>query len=176
MLSTQVRVWVSALGLMALAAVLLVPGAGAAQRGGPIQFYVSGTAVTTPILVTGAITDYGKATSVTKAGKPDENGNFEKVVLKKGTFWVDATQLNKILNNVKPTIDKTNCFFAFKGSGPTKLIKGTGAYAGISGTVNVNLNFVAIGPRLPNGSCNMANNVPPVAQYGNVTGAGTANF
>jgi hypothetical protein len=164
------------LGFAAVAAVLLAPGAGAAGKGGPIQIYVTGSTVTTPIVVTGAITDYGKATSVTKSGKVDENGNYEKVVLQKGGFWVDATVLNKRLDSVKPTIDKTHCFFAFKGSGPTRLFKGTGAYAGISGTVNVNLNFVAIGPRLPSGKCNMSQNVPPIAQYGNVTGSGTANF
>ena len=172
----SLRTCLAMLGSAAIAAVLLAPGEGAAKKSGRIQFYVSGSAVTTPILVTGAITDYGKATSVTKSGKPDENGNYEKVVLQKGGFWVDATQLNKLLNNVKPTIDKVNCYFAFKCSGPTKLFKGTGAYAGISGTVNVNLNFVAIGPRLPNGKCNMAQNVPPVAQYGNVIGSGTASY
>src|SRR5580765_6890327 len=150
------RTCVALLGSAAIAAELLAPGEGAATKSGPIQFYVSGSTVTTPILVTGVVTDYGKATSVTKAGKPDENGNFEKIVLKKGGFWVDATQLNKLLNNVRPTIDKANCFFAFKGSGPTKVFKGSGAYAGITGTVNVNLNFVGIGSRLPNGKCNMA--------------------
>jgi hypothetical protein len=165
----------SALGVVAVAAVLLAPG-GAAAKGGAIQIYVSGTTVTTPILVTGAITDYGKATSVTKAGKPDENGNYERIVLKKGTFWVDATELNKKLNGVRPTIDKTHCFFAFKGSGPTTLMKGTAAYAGISGTVTVTVNFVGIGPKLPNGKCNMAQNVPAVAQYGTVTGSGTASY
>jgi hypothetical protein len=159
---------------LVLAAVLLVPAAGAAGHSGAIQIYVSGTTVTTPILITGAITDYGKATSVTKAGKPDENGNYERIVLKKGTFWVDATALNKKLNGVKPTIDMANCYFAFKGSGPTSLIKGTGAYAGISATIDVTLNFVGIGPRLPNGKCNTK--VAPLAQYGDVTGSGTASY
>jgi hypothetical protein len=170
----RVRVW--ATGVAGTAAMLIASGAGAAGKSGPIQFYVTGSTVTTPILVTGVVTDYGKATSVTKSGKPDENGNYEKIVLQKGGFWVDATALNKKLNSGTPTIDKTHCFFAFKGTGPTKLFKGTGAYAGISGSVDVTVNFVAIGPRLKNGKCNMSNNAAPVAQYGDVTGAGTASY
>jgi len=166
----------SALGVAAVVATLLAPGAGAAGKGGAIQIYVPGTTVTTPILITGAITDCGKATSVTKAGKPDENGNYERVVLKKGTFWVDATALNKKLDGVKPTLDSKNCFFNFKGSGPTSLMKGTGDYAGISGNVNVTVNFVAILPRLANGKCNMKQSAQPIAQYGNVTGAGRASY
>src|SRR5262249_41175419 len=169
------RWWATAIGLVAIAAVL-APGAGAAKKTGAIQFYVTGSSVTTPILVTGVVTDHGTATSVTKAGKPDENGNYEKIVLKKGGFWVDATQLNKLLSGVKPTLHTQNCYFSFKGTGPTKLFKGTGAYAGISGNVSVTVNFVAIGPRLPNGKCNTSNNAAPVAEYGNVTGSGTASY
>jgi len=157
-----------------LAAALFASSAGAA--GGRIQVYSSGAGVTTPILITGAITDYGKATSVTATGKVDENGNYEKIVLQKGGFTVDATQLNRVLQHVRPTIDKTHCFFAFKGSGPTTVTKGTGAYAGIRGTVNVSLNFVSIGPRLPNGKCNLSNKAQPAAQYGNLTGSGVVSY
>jgi hypothetical protein len=159
---------------MGAVAMLLAPAAGAA--GGEIHIYTQGTGVTTPILVTGAITDYGKATSVDKSGKTDENGNYEKLVLQKGTFWVDATALNKVLAKTRPTIDKGHCYYEFKGSGPTKLIKGTGAYAGISGNVQVSLDFVAIGPLLGSGKCNMSNNAQPVAQYGDVTGSGTVKL
>lgn len=165
-----------AIGVTVVVAMVLASGAGAAGKSGPIQIYVSGTTVTTPIIVTGVITDFGKATSVTKSGKPDENGNFEKIVLQKGGFWVDATALNKKINNAPATVDRTHCFFAFKGTGPTTLMKGTGAYAGISGNVAVTVNFVAIGPRLKNGKCNLSNNAAPIAQYGNVTGSGTASY
>jgi len=171
-----VRAGASAASLLAVAAMLLVPGAGAAGKGGPIQFYVQGSTVTTPILVTGAVTDYGTATSVTKSGKPDENGNYEKIVLKKGGFWIDATALNKKLNSAAPTIDKAHCFFAFKGSGPTTIFKGTGVYAGISGNADVIVSFVVLGPKTAAGKCNMAQNAQPVAQYGNVTGSGTVSF
>ena len=166
-----VRAW--AAGAAGAAAMVLASGAGAA-RGGPIQIYVSGTSVTTPIMITGAVTDYGKATSVTKAGKPDENGDYEKIVLQKGTFWIDATALNNKLKGAKPKIDLKNCYFVFTGSGPTSLFKGTGAYAGISGKVDVTVTFAGIGPKTAAGKCNQK--VQPVAQYGSVTGSGTASY
>jgi hypothetical protein len=155
---------------------MLAAGAGAAKKAGAIQIYASGSGVTTPILITGVITDHGTATSVTKTGKVTQNGNYEKIVLTKGGFLVDASQLNKLLSHAKPTFSKTQCWFAFKGSGPTKLTKGTGAYAGVSGTVNVTVNFVSILPRFPSGKCNLSNSAKPVAQYGDVTGSGTASY
>ena len=170
-----VRAGMSAASLLAVAVTLFVPGAGAAGGGGAIQIYSQGTGVTTPILITGAITDYGKATSVTKAGKPDENGNYEKIVLKKGSFWVDTTALNKTFNSGHPTIDRTHCFFAFKGTGPTKVFKGTGAYTGISGNVDVTVQFISIMPR-PNGKCVIKESTQPVAQMSDVTGSGTVSF
>jgi hypothetical protein len=160
--------------VLAIAAAL-APAAGAAKSGA-IQVYSSGAGVTNPIVITGAVTDYGNATSVNRAGKPTQNGNFEKIVLKKGGFTVDTTQLNKLLNHVKPTFSKTQCWFAVKGSGPTTLTKGTGAYAGITGTVNVTVDFVSILPRLASGKCNFANSAKPIAQFGNVTGSGTASY
>jgi hypothetical protein len=169
-----VRAW--AAGGALAAAMVIASGAGAAGTSGPIQFYVSGTTVTTPILVTGVVTDYGKATSVTRSGKPDENGNYERIVLQKGGFWVDATQLNKKLNSGVPTLDRTRCSFTFKGTGPTKLFKGTGAYAGISGNVDVTVTFVGVLPKLKTGKCNLSQKAQPVAQFGVVTGSGTASY
>ena len=45
---------------------------------------------------------------------------------------------------------------------PDEADQGHRAYAGISGKVNVDLDFVAIGPRLANGKCNMTQSVAPV--------------
>jgi hypothetical protein len=163
-------------GVAGAAAMVLASGAGAAGTSGPIQLYVTGTTVTTPILVTGVVTDYGKATSVTKAGKPNQNGNYEKIVLQKGGFWVDATALNKKLNSGVPAIDRTHCSYTFKGTGPTKLFKGSGAYAGISGNVDVTVTFVGVLPKLKNGKCNLSQRAQPLAQFGLVTGSGTASY
>src|ERR1700761_4099505 len=87
------RVVAAAAIALATGAGALIPGTAAiaAPSGGQIQIWVSGaTQLTVPIVVTGAIADYGKATSEDKNGKPDINGNYEKVILKKGTFMLDA--------------------------------------------------------------------------------------
>ena len=116
------------------------------------------------------------STNVERKLTTDENGNYERIVLQKGGFWVDATQLNKKLNSGVPTLDRTRCSFTFKGTGPTKLFKGSGAYAGISGTVNVTVTFVGVLPRLKTGKCNLNQSAQPVAQFGVVTGSGTASY
>ena len=61
------------------------------------------------IVITGAIGDYGTATSVDQNGKVDQNGNFVVITLKKGTFKVDSTALNQAANNVQPTVNTTTC-------------------------------------------------------------------
>jgi hypothetical protein len=48
----------------------------------------------------GAIGEYGTAVNVDKNGKVNPNGNFVKVKLKKGTFEIDSTALNKEINYV----------------------------------------------------------------------------
>jgi hypothetical protein len=178
MASWCIRLSVLSAVSLAAGAMLLAPVGSAAGEGGPIKIYSPQTSngAVEPILITGAITDYGKAISVTKAGKPDPNGAYEKLVLKKGTFWVDGRALNTALNKVRPTVDRTHCYFEFSGSGPTTLFKGSGAYAGISGTAQIKIDFVVIGPRLASGKCNTSNNAKPLAQYGTVTGSGTAKF
>ena len=159
-----------------LAAMVLAAGAGAAGKSGPIQIYVTGTTVTTPILVTGVVTDYGKATSVTKTGKPDENGNYEKIVLQKGGFWVDATALNKKINNAPGDDRQEELLLRVQGFRPDEAVQRHGCVCGHQRDVTVTVNFVALGPRLKNGKCNLSNNAAPVAQYGVVTGAGTASY
>src|SRR3954463_1831292 len=73
------------------------------------------------ILITGAIGDYGTATSIDKNGKVDENGNYVKIALNKGTFEIDSTALNAKLNKAPGVFDKTTCSFSFTGSGGVKL-------------------------------------------------------
>ena len=58
------------------------------------------------------------------------------------------------------------------------LFDGTGAYAGIGGTVPMATSFAEIGPRFATGpkkgQCNMSNNAEPVSQFmGDITGSGT---
>jgi hypothetical protein len=172
----------AALAAAALGAVLLIPTALAATpAGGSIQIYVTGVnSATQPILIAGAIGDYGTATSETKAGKVDENGNYVHVVLKKGTFLVDATKLNTN-SNAKPTlVNKTTCSFVFKVTGPITISEGTGIYKGISGTAHMTIIFGGVGPYYTSGAkkgqCNQSSNATPSGQYQSISGTGTVKF
>jgi len=155
--------------------------AASAPAGGPIRVFVTDTSpVKSKITVTGAIGDYGTALSVNKNGKTNPHGNYEKVTLKQGGFWVNGTTLNKKLNKAKPQINKATCSFAFTGSAPTTVFDGTGLYAGISGTVKITVTFAAIAPRFKTGAhagqCNFGNNAPALGQYQSIEGAGNVTF
>jgi hypothetical protein len=151
--------------------------------GGPIEIFATAN-IGSPngtIVVAGAIGDYGKTLSMDKKGKPNANGNFVEITLKKGSFEVDSTAFNKKTAKAPPTInDKATCSFAFTASGPTTLFNGTGLYKGISGTVNITINFAGVGPRYASGKkkgeCNTSNSAQPLGSYGSIIGRGTIKF
>ena len=132
------------------------------------------------ILITGVIGDYGTATSIDKNGKVDQNGNYVKIALKKGTFEIDSTALNAKLNKAHGTFNKTTCSFSFTGSGGVTLFNGSGLYKGISGSAQITLSFGGIGPRLTTGArkgqCNPSQNAKSLSQYGAIIGTGTVKF
>jgi hypothetical protein len=150
--------------------------ADASQTGGKIRVFVTyQTPTKAKILVTGAIGDYGTTISQDANGKPDPNGNFEKVTLKQGGFIVDGTALNKEVNSSRPKMNKANCSVAFTGTGPTTLEDGTGAYAGITGKIAITITYAGIAQKTAKG-CNMSNNAPFYGQYQSITGIGTVSF
>ena len=167
---------------MAVGATACLLGAGPAAlaastpKGGKIRVFVTNTSPTkAKILVTGAIGDYGTTISQDANGKVDPNGAFQKVTLKHGGFIVDATALNKKLNSVQPTVNRSNCSFVLNGTGPTTVERGTGAYKGITGHVAVTITFGGIAPKTAKG-CNFSNNAPTFGQYQSITGVGSVSF
>lgn len=133
------------------------------------------------IILTGVIGDYGTSTNTNKAGTPNSNGNYAKIVLQHGGFVVNLTTLNKITNNAPPIEQNiTTCSVVFGGSGPVTLSDGTGAYVGITGTIHITQKFAGIGARYTSGpkkgQCNMSNNSEPVAFAGSITGSGKVSF
>jgi hypothetical protein len=171
----------TALGVMAVPA-----GATTMMTTGTIQVWVTPN-TTNPnspvskIVVTGVIGDWGTATSVNKDGAPTNNGNYEKIVLQHGGFTANSVALNQKTNNAPPIMaNSTTCSVVFGGTGPVTLFKGTGAYAGITGTIIVTEKFAGIGARYTSGAkkgqCNMSNNSEPVAFYGSITGTGKVSF
>ena len=151
--------------------------ASSAPAGGTIHVFVNvdvKSETVNPIVITGAIGDYGTATSVDKNGKVNPNGNYERIVLKKGTFWVNGTALAAKADKTNPPINPATCSLALTVSSPTQLLKGTGLYKGIGGTVTITETFGAVFGRLASGACNEAGN--PLSQGGAVTGVGKATF
>ena len=171
-----------ALAAASLGAVLLATaGSAAGATGGKIYIYVTGVkSAHQPILIAGAIGDYGIATSETKAGKVDQNGSYVHIALKKGTFFVDATKLNGSQNGKAIVQNKTSCSFVFVVKGPIKISDGTGAYKGISGTANMTITFGGVGPYYTSGAkkgqCNTSQNAIPSGMYQSITGTGIVKF
>jgi hypothetical protein len=175
---------IPAVGMVLNDAIATPTLAGASSAsGGQISLWATAnlTGATSKIIVVGAVADSGVATSIDKNGKIDPNGSYERIVLKKGSFEADATVLDQNASSGQPSLDDVStCSFAFSTSGPLTLSNGKGAYAGISGTLNVTEQFVGIGPRYKTGknkgACNQSNNSRPLAGAGAVSGTGAVTF
>ncbi len=161
--------------LLATGPLALAGVAAAAPKGGAIRLFASQvTPIKSNTTITGAIADYGTGISQDKNGKPDANGNYEKLVLKHGTVLVDVTGLAKALQaHGKVQLNKSNCSFVFSGTGPGKIESGTGAYAGISGTITITLTTAALEPSKGSG-CNLS--APGKGVFESVVGTGSVSF
>jgi hypothetical protein len=153
--------------------------ASAAPAGGTIKIWVtpaqSGPGGT--IVVTGAIGDSGKTLNVTASGKTSENGNYQKLLLKNGTILVNVTQLNAAVSKAQPTdYNSTTCSATVVASAPSSLVSGTGAYAGITGSITLNATFALVLPHTKSGTCNTSNSAKPTGAWGSVTGSGSVTF
>jgi hypothetical protein len=104
------------------------------------------------ILLTGVIADHGTATATDKSGTVDPNGTYVKVALSRGTFEVNVTAFQHALNKLQPKMDSATCSLWGTGSGNGTLADGTGAYAGVSGTVRLTTTFAATVPRFTSGA------------------------
>jgi len=170
----------SPLALLATAGIGAAGTATPAPKGGPIALLATvGNGPAGKILVAGAIGDWGTALTIDKNGKTDANGNYVKVSLRKGTFEIDSTALNKQTANPRPQVaSDTTCSVSARGSAPVRLFNGTGLYSGITGTANVTLTFTGVGDRYHDGpkkgQCN--HGPKPLAVLGSVIGRGTVQF
>jgi len=141
---------------------------------------LQGGGATSPVLLTGVIAAKGKAVSVSASGKTDKNGNYTRIVLAKGTFLVNSTQFNNGFNTTSapPDYNSTTCSASITFTAPNPIVagKGTGAYVGITGSVNLTIQAAFILPKTKSGSCNTSNNANPVGSFGVITGSGTVTF
>ncbi len=174
--------WLLVLVTVAAGIGLYSSVAAAAATHGTVHVWVTpGKGAVDSIVLTGVIGDHGTATSIEKNGTVNKNGVYVRVKLTQGTFEVDAVPLNQRLDKLQPVIDKTTCSAWGSGSGNITLFNGTGAYAGIRGTIRMTTSFAAVLPRYKSGpkkgQCNVGENAVPVAQFsGPITGAGSISL
>jgi hypothetical protein len=115
-------------------------------------------------IVTGAISDYGT--------DHDAGHNMQKIVLSKGSFDLAAGQFNK---NFKSKVDKATCAVTATSHGANlPLSHGTGAYAGITGSISIKAAFAEIAQKSASGKCEF--NKPPISGSGVITGSGTVSY
>jgi len=170
-----------AMGLAASAAsAAAATMATASPTHGTVHVWVTpGKGAVDQILITGIIADQGSATSIDKSGKVNKNGVYVKVVLRNGSFEVNAVALNKKLDKLEPTADKQTCSFWATGTGDVTLFDGTGAYAGISGKIRMTTSFAIVARRYATGAkkgqCNV--NGTPLGQFqGALMGVGSVSL
>jgi hypothetical protein len=142
----------AALGLLGAVAALALGGipsvvnAAAATTSGNEHFWVSGFNVSnqnpTTIVTTGLLTDAG-----TLSG-PSAN----KATLSQGGFSISSTGL---IPSFK--LNPQTCFFTASYKGSISLGHGTGAYAGISGTLSVSGGEQGVTMRAQSGKCEEGN-------------------
>ena len=117
------RVAMAVLGCLMAGSVLFAVSAASGAgmpAGGPVSIFVtpSPDGIHGPIVITGAIGDHGQTTSIDKNGKPDANGNFVRITLKKGTFEVNSTALNAKTDHAQPTREQDDLHVRLHRDGP----------------------------------------------------------
>lgn len=124
------------------------------------------------VVITGAINDGGVGNA---AGVVTRDGT---VALSKGSIK-DAPSLTFISREedlfgaaVKPP----GCALEGTITGPVKIIGGTGAYAGITGTVNATSTVAAVLPKRSNGTCNTGHKVRPIGVAIFIRASGNVSF
>jgi hypothetical protein len=128
------------------------------------------------ILIAGAIGDFGKYIASDRNGKPDPQGSYLKVILKKGTFQVNVTSLTD-----KPRArNKVTCSAIFSGRSTSAVLNGTGLYAGIRGTLQVTQIHALLASRYTtgkrHGQCKLGGSAGPIAEYDSLSATGEVNF
>ena len=149
-----------------------------APAGGAINLFshptTSGTSGT--ILIAGAVGDFGRYLASDRNGKPDPQGSYLKIILKKGTFEVNVTSLTD-----KPKArDTATCSAIFSGSAASAVLNGTGLYAGIKGTLHVTEIHALLASRYTTGKkkgqCKLGGNARPIAEYDSLSATGNVSF
>ena len=130
------------------------------------------------VVLTGAVGDYGSSASVNKSGQTDQKGNYKLLKLQKGSILINVNQLNTALNNnnAPPTTwNNSTCSGTFVVTAPVPVVSGTKLYTGVTGSVNITVQFSFVLP-LTKGKCNQNANPTSGGQSGVIMGTGTVSF
>ena len=142
--------------------------AASATHAGNISVLITENTLTGPSrdVVTGAITDYGTDHSLSETQ--------QKVVLSKGSFVVASGAFDK---SFRFKFDKTSCVArgTARASGET-LSAGTGAYAGITGSLTLKATFIELARRTASGACANPQHSKPLAQTDVITATGHVSY
>ena len=132
--------------------------------------------------VTGAIGDYGTIQGSDVLGNVSKSSPSPAVILKlkKGSIILDNSNFNKATGQT-PLIQNKTCSFSLSGTAiPWDIIKGTGSYKSIKGSLTVTLNLGGITPRYKTGTnkgkCDFSNKYPPIASFINAIATGTVTY
>jgi hypothetical protein len=158
----------SALAIPFLGSVALGTPGTTQPAGGTIHIYIvnASTNSSTPnaVLITGAFSDHGTG----------HKGVFH---LTKGTITANNSKIAAIVSNPNfGSFNSASCSFWGTATGPVQIVSGTGAYAGITGTLSTTFTEAGQGSLLPDGKCNQSNNAPLVASVTIVTATGRVTF
>lgn len=134
------------------------------------------------VVVTGAIGDFGTAQGADAAGRPSKLSPAPVVLLKlrKGTILLDATNTNQA-TSTSPLVQNISCSFSLSATTvPLPIIKGTGAYKAVKGSLTASIDLGGITPFYKTGAnkgkCDFSNKYLPLASYFNEVAYGTITY
>jgi hypothetical protein len=120
------------------------------------------------------IGDVGRQFPVDKAGIADSGGDFEKVVLTHGTFLLDERALTN--GHWYDHTNRSNCSSTIISQHPVGVLDGTGAYAGIKGSIAGVGTVAILPPRITSGKrkgqCGQEKGVGPRRHVSTMDGSG----
>ena len=124
----------------------------------------------------------GTAQGADAAGKPSKLSPAPVVLLKlrKGTILLDATNTNQA-TSTSPLVQNISCSFSLSATTvPLPIIKGTGAYKAVKGSLTASIDLGGITPFYKaganKGKCDFSNKYLPLASYFNEVAYGTITY
>ena len=124
------------------------------------------------VVITGAVNDagVGYATGNVTAGG--------KMMLSKGSIKdvPSPTFISREQDIFGAAVNPPGCAVVGTITGPVKIVGGTGAYAGITGTFNATYTVAAVLTRRKNGTCDTGHGVRPIGAAIFIRGSGTVSF